>query len=339
MFICTQNTSVSFDNIFNQLTLIKLVAVGDLVKTRTGYSPLLLTEEAEYEVGHDDDDDDDDTTFSKKLVKTGDKIDSVGYYYFEGVDLAEAIYHIHTVIDVPMDEIFKHLYSGTGAAVQARAEGYFFIKSALECMDSQWLEQKPLIFDGISDGDTCYLFPFDITADELAVLIKTHFCAIGGLVINDDDEPSIYFFESSDSYDNEYDFRHCMSHVINEKEIDGFCASSTYGDERQAIVKYLATIVDPSYVPGPHTNVGQNIEQYATMLAKIATKKSDELFPLSNRNPDGTMEFHTTPMSGMPCFLKVPLELQIAACAKVVGVSVEEMTNKLRACTNPEIEF
>lgn len=326
MFLCTLNTSISlsYENAVKQLKSVGIVAVGDLIKTPTGYSPLLLTKNTNLEVS------------SEKLIRTSDSLK----YYFENVDLSYAIWWLSQVTDLDMKEIYEHLYTGSGAAVQARSEGYFFADSCLDHISGRWIINEPLIRDGYTGSSTwCLMIPFDITVNELVFVIKKYFGSICGVLINEDRKPSVYFFKSNHCHNNEYDYRHCISHIIDEKAIQGYYASRTYGEERQRLTKNLAELVDPSYVPRSYEDLGNQIKLYATSIAEISMYKSDEPYPLENRKSDNTMAFITEPFGSVQYFLNIPLDVQIMACAKVAEISVDEMVSRLRACTDPEIKF
>lgn len=279
-----------------------------LVKTAVGYCPLLVDDSA-------------------SNVLDSNKDDTVTHY----CEFLQEIKKISEVLEINMDVIYDHLVHGTTMSVQARAEGYFTISTCLGEIEEEWKLERPQIRDGRDDAAAwCLLFPFDITVDELVPIIKTHLTAIGGVFHNNDDELTVYFFSNHQWYSEyqEDEYRHCVSYIIDKESGFSHCGPLTYEEKRENLKRDLEDLSDED-----------DEQEIRAELAEIATKRSHDPYPPEKYNMYGKEDFISYHTTGVQCFMKVPFNIQVAACAKVAGVSIEEMFIKLRACTSSDIEF
>lgn len=343
MFVNTPNNSIAITiaDAVDQLKAPKLVAVANLIKTSSGYSPLLLMDDADVVATLD-------LSNPKNRMLTVSQAGNItheediashprGYCYFSGVRLADAVFWISQIIDVAPHEIYTHLLNSGGIARQARAEGYFFA----ETINTHPFEEYdgPYIGDGSNGfGAWNMMIPSDITIDELASIIKKQFCAIGGLVYNFREQMSVFlFFKDGYEIGDDADYRHCMSHIIDERGVESYSAPRTYGENTRHLIKLLEFFSNPSFEPSHEQTVEGILRDHTDMLLSNLGENQDAPFPLTNRYDDGTMQFITELSRGIAHFTNVPLELQIAACAKVAEVSEEGMVTKIYACTDSSL--
>lgn len=326
MSLRMSNSSISFTN-DDDLKAIELIAIGKLIKTETGYSPLLLTKAVA-----------NSSEIESKLIDTEKTClimsshdfalkpnETIGYCYFDGLSTVNMFAHISRALNIEFNKIYDHLLTGI-VADRARVEGFFFFDAELGYFGDE-LFGVTMICDGRDDsGAWCMMIPRDITSDELASVIKNKFCAICGVIRNYNGDLSIYFFNKEYSFEGEEDYRHCITHFINEQDARGYYGPRTYGENRSELIEYLTMLRNSSNDDPFYAN---EIEKTLDNLRSIDDNDDDEPFPLTNRASDGTIPFITKPFCGTQFFLNLPFNIQLSACAKILNVSEEDMLTKL----------
>lgn len=312
--------SVNCWDVARYLKQAEIVSVGKLMKTPKGYSPVLLSKEYAGE---------DAEMLSNLRVWRSDLVE--GMFILEKVPFDVILCALQVLFETDLGVFYDHLLDHE----QARAEGLFFIEGTLNGLVN--VSEKTMLVDGRNMTTAwCMLLPHDITGDELAALITKNFAAIGGLLNCEQNQyHSVFLFSKQyfPSWINNIDYRHCISHIIDEQGLDGYIVRRTHEMNRRALVVKLMELTDPSQEKLDHVK----IRKLNTLLVEERGKRPDEFLSLKDNYFDDDRFDVNEPFYGSTHMLNIPPTIQVEACSKIMQLNTEDTISELIAHSSARI--
>jgi len=332
--IFLENTSgaVNCWDVAEYLKQAEIVAIGKLVKTSSGYSPILISKEyAEDEVDMLSD------LQGQKLdvITRASMMSSLekGLFILDRVPFGMILAALQIFFETDLSVFYNHLLDHE----QARADGFFFIEGTLNGLVN--VSEKSMLVDG-RDMETawCMLLPHDITSDELVPIIKKNFSAICGLLKYDrsKDDYSVFFFSKQyfPAWMDDSDYRHCISHIIDRQGLEGYITPCTHEMNRRTLIEKLMELTDPSLSEFDD----DKIHELNTLLVKEKGQDPNELLSLEDVCYNEQKPHIVDPFCGTPYTLNIHSAVQVEACSKIMRLGIEDTMMKLVTHSAPEIQ-
>lgn len=324
--IFTESVSNTIDcwDLADILQRIDVVAIGKLVKTPSGYSPLLISNEypSEAAVRCDLTLEQPDVVTRASLMKSLEP----GLFVFDGVPFGMILAGLQIFFRFDLSIFYDHLVDHK----QAREEGFFFVEGTLNgLMD---IQEKTMLVDGRDLRSAwCMLLPYNITSDELAFVIEQNFSAICGLLRfgRSDVDYSVFLFSKRfyPAWMDNSDYRHCISYVIDEQGLEGYITPRTHEENRRALIQKLMELTDPSLEEFDE----QKIFDLNSMLVKERGRNPKELLSIDDDYYDEHRPEILSPFCGAQYMLNISLDVQIQACSKIMGLSIGDTMIELKS--------